>query len=258
MKKAFSLAEILVTLTIIGVIASMTIPNLQTNAHKRELAAGCKKAFSTLSNAIALAEQANGPVRKWGLSDNSSAEDFEEYLLPYLNVIQVCKNQSGCFGEGKFYKADKSEYNEISDKGYGTPAVSFILADGTNASYDYAGDGSTNTKTFGVNAAKPIMVFAVDVNGTKNPNTLGQDVFFFVNTRDGLKPAGADAATGEINCGRGKDGSECAALVIKYGDLDYDKHLAEEAAAGGSEGDSDGGESSGEQDKDKGQSQGTK
>lgn len=48
MKKAFTLAEVLVTLMIIGVIAAMTIPGLRKNAEMRELAAGCKKAYASL------------------------------------------------------------------------------------------------------------------------------------------------------------------------------------------------------------------
>ena len=232
-KKAFTMAEVLVTLIIIGVIASMTIPSLQADANKRTYVAGCKKAFSTLSNALALAEQTNGPIRKWGLSESKSYSDFEEFFLPHLNTVTLCNDTKGCFAEE--YKSYTNEQSDsITDKGYGTPGVAAILADGMSVSYDLSNSQNSNTTTdiLGVNTSSPIVVFAVDTNGTKNPNTIGEDVFFFVVTRDGLKPAGSDKSLSDINCGKDKDGTECAALVIKYGDLDYDKHIEEAKSTG--------------------------
>ena len=51
-KKAFTLAEVLITLTIIGVIAAITIPNLMQKYTKHQYVVGLKKAYSELSNAI--------------------------------------------------------------------------------------------------------------------------------------------------------------------------------------------------------------
>lgn len=62
-KYAFSLAEIVVTLMIIGVIAAMTIPSLQEDARRRGYVAGCKKAYSTITNAVTLTEQNEGAFK---------------------------------------------------------------------------------------------------------------------------------------------------------------------------------------------------
>ena len=158
-KFAFTLAEVLITLMIIGVIASLTIPSLQEDANQRAYAASCKKAFSTLSNALALAEQMNGPARKWGLKDSTSYEDFKEYILPHLSVMKVCNGNKGCFGDGKYFAANKSSYADLSENGYGTPAVSFMLADGMSVSYDYNPDSSVNKSMFGVITTAPIILF---------------------------------------------------------------------------------------------------
>lgn len=53
-RKGFTLAEVLVTLTIIGVIAAMTIPTLIRSTGDQEYKTGCKKAFSTLEQIIAV------------------------------------------------------------------------------------------------------------------------------------------------------------------------------------------------------------
>ena len=239
-KKAFTLAEILVTLMIIGVIASMTIPSLQDDANKRTYAAGCKKAFSTLSNALSLSEQMNGPSRKWSMTDANTAKDFDEYWKPYLNVTKTCSSTSGCFGKGEYFQYNKSKYTSLSAKGYGSPQFAFQLADGMNVAYDVYPNYTSST-IYGVkNVGAPVIYFFVDVNGDKGPNTLGLDIFIFLRSKDGLKPAGADQPLSSIKCGKGKDGTECAAMVINFGDLNYDKHIQDEknASSGSSDGSS--------------------
>ena len=237
-KFAYSLAEILVTLTIIGVIASMTIPSLQADANRRTYAAGCKKAFSTLSNALSISEQMNAPARKWSMSDANTAKDFAEYWQPYLNVTKTCSNKAGCFGDGIYYKYDKTRFTDLSDVGRVTPPFAFQTADGMNVAYDVYPDYAS-TSMYGVNNVEaPLIYFFVDVNGNKGPNTLGLDTFIFVRNKDGMQPAGVSQPLSNIKCGKGKDGTECAAMVIKYGDLDYDKHIQEAQTSGASADDS--------------------
>ncbi len=59
-QSGFTLAEVLITLTIIGVVAAITLPNLLANKAKQETAEGAKKTFSTLEQAVARAEVDNG------------------------------------------------------------------------------------------------------------------------------------------------------------------------------------------------------
>ena len=53
-KGAFTLAEVLLTLAIIGVVAAMTVPSLMTSTEDKKLGAGAKKAYNTLQNAVTL------------------------------------------------------------------------------------------------------------------------------------------------------------------------------------------------------------
>lgn len=69
-ERGFSLAEIVVTLMIIGVIAAMTLPSLRQTAEEREKVAQVKKAYSILTQATERAEQDNGPI-KHGTAQNS-------------------------------------------------------------------------------------------------------------------------------------------------------------------------------------------
>lgn len=222
-KSGFTLAEVLVSLMIIGVIAGVTIPGLISSSEQKENIAGCKKAYSTLANAVNLAEQANGPVKRWGLKDSTTATDFDTFLAPYLNISKKCSNSTGCFGEGTFKKYSGQTYSDLTTTGYGSPRYAFKLADGMNVAYDVYPASYIYPASFGAKVnLTTFFYFFVDVNGDKAPNTLGKDIFIFVETSDGLKPAGAD--NNSADCGNGSAGTECAAMVIKYSDMNYDKH----------------------------------
>ena len=53
-KYGFTLAEVLITIVIIGVVAAMTIPNLVNKTNKEELRTGLLKAQTTVANALYL------------------------------------------------------------------------------------------------------------------------------------------------------------------------------------------------------------
>jgi type II secretory pathway pseudopilin PulG len=70
---AFTLAEVLITLGIIGIVAEMTIPTLINNFQKQETAVMVEKTYSDLSQAIRLSEIDNGPVATWNFDDKGDA-----------------------------------------------------------------------------------------------------------------------------------------------------------------------------------------
>src|SRR5574344_1609757 len=81
---AFTLAEVLITLGIIGVVAAMTILTLISNTQKHDTVVKLKKSYTILAQAIKLAEIDNGSVSSW---DYSNAQNFyTTYLKPYLIV----------------------------------------------------------------------------------------------------------------------------------------------------------------------------
>ena len=64
-KAAFTLAEVLITLGIIGIVAAMTLPALMANGRKQETVARLKKFNSMMLQAILLSENDNGPYEYW-------------------------------------------------------------------------------------------------------------------------------------------------------------------------------------------------
>ena len=97
--KAFSLAEILLALVIIGIIAAITIFNLTANIKKIETQTRLRKAQSTLANMVIRSEIDNGPMKYWeqGESIGDIRENYwEVYFEPYLTYSKLCKDSFDC------------------------------------------------------------------------------------------------------------------------------------------------------------------
>lgn len=119
-KHAFTLAEVLITLGIIGVVAAITIPILYNNYLKNQTVTRLQKAYSVIYEAIRLSENDNGPTNTWSYPtiDSDYASEllwFNTYLKPYM------------------------KYTRISEQDYGGiyPRVLVSLLDGTEISFWY-------------------------------------------------------------------------------------------------------------------------
>ncbi|MBR1753405.1 type II secretion system protein [bacterium] len=92
-KCAFTLAEVLITLGIIGIVAALTIPTLMQQQRKIATQTALKKFSSTMQNAIKLSEVENGTVDKWtkisGENGEVATDYFLNYLAPYLKYTQL-------------------------------------------------------------------------------------------------------------------------------------------------------------------------
>ena len=176
----FTLAEVLITLGIIGVVAAMTLPTLIQNQQKRSLEVATQKFYSTMSQAVKkyMADEGVDDLRNTPLTDmsedGSGGEDTykacEDFVQKYLKVAKVCED--GCFADN--YKMLNGEISGVlglksEEKLFqGT----FMLADGTVFDIDY-GD-----------PWKPIELY-VDVNGRKGPNKIGYDLWNMTIFYDG-------------------------------------------------------------------------
>jgi len=87
-KAAFTLAEVLITLGIIGVVAAMTIPNLMSNYKKHEVSVRLKNFYSTVKQAERLANDEYGTPADWDTSMDSEAF-LKQYYLPYISGAQI-------------------------------------------------------------------------------------------------------------------------------------------------------------------------
>ena len=77
-KAAFTLAEVLITLGIIGVVAAMTLPSLIQNYHEKQRVTQLKKAYSVMQNAFLMAQEEYGDVTDWGLTITNTGEKDDD------------------------------------------------------------------------------------------------------------------------------------------------------------------------------------
>lgn len=217
--KAFTLAEVLITLGIIGVVASMTMPALINKMNDRANVTALKKAYTVLSQALMMAKYEYEDYEYWNIVDydmNSTTEIYN-YLKPHLKVIKECPNQIvGCWKQVKSLKGT----NINNEAGMGDSVYNFVLNDGTNISMNiYSSDSDKTLYGVGDNTLPAFIGFWVDVNGNKNPNQIGRDVFLLVLYKKGLQPAGLD--NDSADCHKNGFGYTCAAKVIQEGAVKY-------------------------------------
>ena len=217
-KNGFTLAEVLITLVIIGIVAALTIPTAINNYRKQEYVAGLKKAYSVLSQSLYKMGQNKG----YPIGDYSFLKDIN-FINEFSKVVSVVTKDnsiSGCFGEDyetKYTTLDKSQ-NGLGDN---NSSQCCITADGMI--YGYRSTSVSNVSLqHGLSAQDASNTFAwiaVDVNGEKGPNVWGRDLFLFdVTATKGILPAGNESSA---NCKMSSTGFVCTAKVLKENAINY-------------------------------------
>lgn len=216
MKKGFTLAEVLITLGIIGVVAALTMPLLTEKVNEIIMVNKLKKMYSVLSQAMLFTVASDGDYSSLSLT-NGSIESVENWykktLKPQLKISKDCINKSGCWAKGVKTLNGGIPYCNRDGIGIGDDIIIFQTLDGYNVSldaYDYSPAGRFGVK-FKNNGSDFLVVFT-DVNGNKKPNIVGKDIFMFVFSPDiGFVPAGRNE-TDEVvsrNCSK-SDSSDTA------------------------------------------------
>ena len=153
--KAFTMAEVLIVLTILGVIAALTLPALNANIQKQQAGPALMRAISTLETANAL------------VSQERDFYNFEESCKNYLN---------DCFEPfvkeklGAAKSDERVEYENLSNLGQIHDTYTNAYTTKNGFMYYISGmDFSKTTHTVDI---------YVDINGTKRPNVIGKDMFY--------------------------------------------------------------------------------
>lgn len=90
-KTGFTLAEVLITLGIVGVVSAMTLPTLVANYQKQATVSKIKKFYTNINQVFLRAQADNGEYSTW--SYDNVEDYYNKYLKPYLkNVEKIQKN----------------------------------------------------------------------------------------------------------------------------------------------------------------------
>ena len=226
---AFSMAEILIALSIIAVLASITIPGLIKNADKEKTITKLKSTYLDINEAIKLSEIENGDISKWNKNIVIS-QYFDYYIAPYLKTINT-----------EVSTITNTSYKQISGNYESTVnGFSQLRPNETIKKYNL----QSGAQIFVSNSLNDAVIIFIDINGNGNPNQFGKDVFMYqINylvdskgiklipygyistdefsvvpsmqpTREFLKTGNADTKKYECNNNNGR-GLFCSALIMR-------------------------------------------
>ena len=194
-RKGFTLAEILITLTVIGIVAALTIPTLLQNTNQAELKTALKREFADLQQATLLIKNDNGGslvnAFRNSTGDLKDSENLKNAYKAKLSYIKECSGDPTYGGSGTGASAEGcwhvqwKKLNGTSINPMNYPGL--ILSNGTLMwFYIYS-----STCSFSSGAYYRCGGIYFDINGFKQPNVIGKDIFIVYVTDDELIPAGA-------------------------------------------------------------------
>ena len=157
-KLAFTLAEALITIGIIGIVAALTIPTLIANYQKEVTVQRLKQMYSIITQAAKM--YTNDTETEFGSFDTQlePKDFFEKYFSQYMKISHSCEPASQCYGNEIPLAIDRKTAID--------PLPPYIVA-------------LLNVTFIGYYSTIGGAVFYVDINGSSKPNRAGRDIFYF-------------------------------------------------------------------------------
>lgn len=179
----FTLAEVLITLGIIGVVAAMTIPVLIQDYNERVWNTGADVFNKNLENALKTMNT------QQTLAGHTTTESFVEELSKHFKTNKICQNDEllDCFSETVYWSSDEGANSKEVDmskiklaKDFGindwnTNIVGVQFANGTNSMIAYNPKCEQNPFSNEIPVLN-CLAFLYDTSGDKSPNSKGKDL----------------------------------------------------------------------------------
>ena len=216
-KFGFTLAEILITLGIIGIVAAMTIPSLLGKINRTKTEAILKEDYSILQQVLKVAESKDASLDSVPDDLPGIKNWFDMYLLPYMKTVQVCYNKEGCWNSTGTTNLKNGNIPYANGKiGIGFNIITVRLLNGSTLCFD--GFSKSDMKNlFGTDVDTTSFVIYIDTNGDKKPNQIGKDTFILAWRNHALVPAGSDEANEDVdkNCSNNASGNNAGYWCLK-------------------------------------------
>lgn len=233
-KHGFTLAEILIAVVIIGVLAVMTVPSIIDNWHKTFYLSAFKKKYQDFTQIVIISTTENGKTSLWDYSLDID-EFVSTYFADYLD-LEECDDCWASLPKGLFFEAPAyaaTAYNDGTNILGGTtttddplveelsqsssPSISFSVKDGSVIGFSYH---TVYTCAGTTGCSLPVYIY-IDTNGAKKPNTYGFDRFIMYVYKDKLFVFGEgqeeSVLTSNSTYGCSSSGNKmyCGAYILK-------------------------------------------
>lgn len=214
-RSAFTLAEILITLLIIGVISSLVIPLLLNDTRDAELKTAFKKSYANINQVFQQIKLDNGGTFNGICSGAWNCNCFKNAFKNYMSYTKDCDDYDvygTCWHNyNNFYYMNKQPV-AFNGWPFNCGVSALVLADGSYLSFSFYMDNNSDLRPGVINHIN------VDVNGAKGPNTLGKDIYTIYILNDKIYPYGSSVDGYESTCDTSAasyPGLGCAAKVLK-------------------------------------------
>ena len=180
--KAFTLAEVLITLTIVGVVVALTIPTLVSKIQDKVLISQFKETYSLLNQALSLTNYERGVPYKCYTTSESVSYAYNECNEFYANFFKNLKAQKTETVTKHPYKTKE----EVLQEGGGITnnSCSFMLMEASEVYHLNNGSKFYINQATNPNYQSQMKTyFILDINGDKSPNKWGYDVFYLTPTK---------------------------------------------------------------------------
>ncbi len=218
---AFTMAEILITLGILGVVIAMTLPSVIGKYQKSVTVNRLKRSYTTIAQMFLMAQKDNGSMEYWDFSNFGVVQSgafqtvlpqiAQTYFLPYLDVLIDCGTSCQKVKNNNYKWLNNELINQFEYHLFYTiflkdGSIIFLSVDNGYGKFEN-------------------LIIYVDVNGNKGPNIVGKDVFSYYLTSDNVSKTNFWGLTGSsvkretlINdsirgCNKNANGDYCGALI---------------------------------------------
>ena len=227
-KRGFTLAEVLITLGVIGVVAAVTLPTLIQQYKERETVERVNQFYSIFSQAYLMAIQEHGTLDQWGLKPNGddiqnedgtyrlsddaiqSANTFFDIMSKYLKYASYSPfTADPIYDENGVRNSDKVKLGPQLANGVAIRAIWFNTEAGCVeqnhcANFYITTDGGAPRET-----------------KEDGSNPIGKRTFNFIVQKDKIVPRGFDNKSFKSGCLSGNNYSHCTGWVIRNKNMDY-------------------------------------
>lgn len=173
--KAFTLAEILITMGIVGVIAALTVPDLVSDYQNKAMAVQIRKFSVELNEAAELYLTDKGKSSLEATNIYNNITDFINNN--YFNIAKTCASATGCFASENYFSMDQSDSNATKSTTFTCDGGAYLLSSSVAICPIVTTKTITTITPLLPTLTSHSLTFYVDINGPEPPNIGGRDMF---------------------------------------------------------------------------------